>query len=173
MKRGRIGRVGRRCFTVWVYLINQSKRGTPRNVYLITLINRFYISAFFILVSRDSAGLWTLTLLSCHKPLYANGFHFHMRMKVCGSVCMLAFALKKATNTHMWWIRMGWSSELCRTLTKSSFEMYIPCEGLTWFLLNSIFYRFCRHFVVGRKQNKRHFMGALLASFACLKHTQW
>lgn len=130
-----------------------------------TLTNRFYILCFFHLVRGDSAGLWTLTLLSIHEPYCANRFHFHMRMKVCVCVCAHACICIEA-NTHMWWIRMGWSSELCRALTESSFEMYIQCEGLKWFLLNSIFYRFCRHFVVGRKQNKRHFMGAFLPRFS-------
>lgn len=81
-------------------------------------------------------------------------------------VCMHSFALKRATNAQIWWIRSGWSSKLCRALTESFFEMYIQCEGLKWFLLNSIFYRFCRHFVVGRKKNKRNFMGAFLPRFS-------
>lgn len=147
-----------------------------KNVYLVTLTNRFYILCFFHLVRRDSAGLWTLTLLQIHelycRLLFFVFFYFHMRMKVCVRVCvcMHSFALTRATNTHIWWIWMGWSSELCRALAESSFEMYIQCEGLKWFLLNSIFYRFCRHFVVGRKKNKRNFMGAFL-SHIFLWHT--
>lgn len=86
--------------------------------------------------------------------------------RACVCVCLHSFALMRAINIHTWWIRMGWSSELCRALTESSFEMYIQCEGLKWFLLNSIFYRFCRHFVVGRKKNKINFMGACLPRYS-------
>ena len=74
-------------------------------------------------------------------------------------------------------------SELCRALCESSFEMYIQCEGLKWFLLNSIFYRFCRHFVVGRKKIKEilwvhfcfffcvtHSLRLIIIFFNCAKH---
>ena len=86
------------------------------------------------------------------------------RMSV--SFCLCIHLHYRATNIHICQFRMGWSSELCRALTESSFEMYIQCESLKWFLLNSIFYRFCRHFVVGRKKNKRNFIGACLCRFS-------
>lgn len=119
------------------------------NVYLIILKNCFYILCFFFhLLRGDSAWLWTLTFTTSPRALLQS-FHFHKRMK---------------EHPHTMDLAVG-GSELCRALCGSSFEMYIQCEGLKWFLLNSIFYRFCRHFVVGRK-NKRNFMGASLLLFS-------
>lgn len=130
------------------------KRGTPRKMCIwLHWQTVFTFYAFFI--------WWEETLLDSELWLYyksmssAVDFLFSLENdRACVSVCMHSFAWKRATNTHIWWIRMGRSSELCRALTESSFEMYIQCEGLKWFLLNSIFYRFCRHFVVGRKKIK-------------------
>lgn len=127
----------------------------------------FTFYAFFI--------WWDGTLLDSELWLYCKSMSSTVHVfliftwewkSVCACVCMHSFASRRATNTHVWWIWMGWSSELCRALAESSFEMYIQCEGLKWFLLNSIFYRFCRHFVVGRKKNKRNFMGAFLPRFS-------
>lgn len=147
------------------------KRG--ETVYLITLTNHFYILCFFCGKERTllDSELWLNYKFT--SPAVSLFLYFHMGMKECMCVCVWEctdpFLLKRDRNTHMWWIRGGWSSELCRALTESSFEMYIQCEGLKWFLLNSIFYRFCRHFVVGRK-NKWNFMGAFLSVFWSHSH---
>lgn len=71
-----------------------------------------------------------------------------------------SLGLQRAINIHRQWIRMGWSSELCRALTLSpllrcTYNVKIWSDFfflVCFFWLNSIFYRFCRHFVVGRKK---------------------
>lgn len=177
--------VGHRCFTVWVYLRNQFKKkkkengGTLRKMCI--WLHRQTVFTFYAFFPFGERGLcWTLNSDSARNPwalqstfVFLN--HFHMRAKERVWVCLFvhSFGLQRAINIYTRWIGMGWSSELCRALTESSFEMYIQCEGLKWFfLLNSIFYRFCRHFVVGRKKNKRNFMGACLPPFSVIhKHS--
>lgn len=185
--------VGRRCFTVWVYLRNQLKkkkhkknRGTLRKV---TQTNRFYMLCFVLLFNYFFFIRWVGTLLDSELWLCWKIHELFSR-----SFCVLSFLYKsywpESERAHWWWsvwafIGITESHKHPQSMdpnglkframqgpyTESSFEMYIQCEGLKWFffLLNSIFYRFCRHFVVGWK-NKRNFMGAYLPS-ASVAHT--
>lgn len=151
-----------RCEFTWE---TNQKRGTLRkNLYVITLMNRFYILCFFIwwglcLTLNSDSAINPRALLS-----NASFSDENERVTVCVKACIC----NKVSHAHKRWIRLGRSSEPCRGLSEFSFEMYIQCEGLKWFffLLNSIFYRFCRHFVVGRKKIKRNFMGEILLHFS-------
>lgn len=152
-----------RCEFTWE---TNQKRGTLRkNLYVITLTNRFYILCFFIwwgLCLTLNSELWL-----CRKSTSSTVQHYIFRReRKSDHACVKACICNKVSHAHKRWIRVGRSSEPRRGLSEFSFEMYIQCEGLKWFfLLNSIFYRFCRHFVVGRKKNKKKFYGWDSASF--------
>lgn len=147
--------VGRRCFTVWVYLRNHFWRkkkkwgNSEESVYLITRTNRFYmlrfVCLFFFHLVRGgiSVGLWTLTLLQIHE-LISQSFVFFLfftnhstwereRVHVSWSV----WAFIGITQSHKHPQSMHQNGLKFRPMqgpyTESSFEMYIQCEGLKWF----------------------------------------
>lgn len=102
----RIGRVGRRCFTVWVYLRNQSKkkRGTPWKMCIwLHWQTVFTFYAFFI--------WWDGTLLDSELWLFCKSmsstvdfcflFLFsHENERVCAHVCVHAFICINESHKH-------------------------------------------------------------------------
>lgn len=164
MRSGRIGRVGRRCFTVWVYLRNQSKKGNSEEKPVCDYTDEpfLHFMLFHLVRTLLDSELWL-----CRKSTSSTVQHYIFRReRKSDHACVKACICNKVSHAHKRWIRVGRSSEPRRGLSEFSFEMYIQCEGLKWFfLLNSIFYRFCRHFVVGRKKNKKKFYGWDSASF--------
>lgn len=111
-------------------------------------------------LNSDSArNPWALqSLFLCFDFFLKKHFRLRAKERTCVGLFEHSLGLPRAINIHSQWIRMGWSSELCRALILSplltcTYNVKVWSDFFLFcFWLNSIFYRFCRHFVVGRKK---------------------
>lgn len=127
--------VGRRCFTVWVYLRNQFWREKKMGelwgkcVFDYTDKSFLHVMLCFYFPFGERGLCWTLNSDSARNPwalqsLFCVFFfmnNFHMGAKERAWVCLFEHSLgsQRAIHIHTQWIRMGWSSELCRALVPS------------------------------------------------------
>lgn len=145
----------------------KKKHGRTLRKMCIWLHGQTVFTCYALFFSFGERGLcWTLNSDSARNPwalqsvfcvFFSLQIIFRMRAKERARVCLSehSLGLQRAINIHTEWIRMGWSSELCRALIPSPLlrcTYNVKVWSDFFFLLNSIFYRFCRHFVVGRKK---------------------